>query len=311
MPSYPTNIKPLPRVAILLSTRDGAKYLVKQLESLIYQLQVQVHVFWSDDGSKDHTVSIVNSFKTKLCLNPLELPLDHHPGDHFLRLLYQVPKDYDYYAFCDQDDIWLPNKLNRAIQKLIEYQCDLYGSRTQLIDEEDSYLQKSMNFSKPPSFQNALVQSIAGGNTMVWTNKLHQKISDNQVTHVPSHDWWIYLFSSFMGFSMYYDRKAFILYRQHSKNTVGANLGAINQLKRIFLGLRGRYKDWNSLHKKFIDQHLYLGTKENVIDYYFFQSSRLDWNPINRIKNLDRSKVYRQTLQGKISLFFATMLYLT
>jgi len=202
-----------PRVAILLSTRDGEKYLAKQLQSLLDQEQVQVQVFWSDDGSKDQTVSVLQSFQQDLSLHLINLAVEYDAGDHFLKLLYQVPQNFDYYAFCDQDDIWLPQKLHQAIQQLTHHHCDLYGSRTQLIDEQDRYLQQSLYFSQPPSFHNALVQSIAGGNTLVWTRKLHHQIRKYPVAHVPSHDWWLYLFSTFMGFSMYYDRQPFTLYR--------------------------------------------------------------------------------------------------
>ena len=161
------NTLKLPRVAVLLCTRDGSKFIDQQLESLIHQQQVQIELFWSDDGSTDNTKEIVLSYQDRLKITPIKLPIDHHAGDHFLKLLYTVPSDFDYYAFCDQDDIWLPQKLQRSINHLIHQRCDLYGARTQLIDQENNYLSLSMQFSKHPSFHNALVQSIAGGNTMV------------------------------------------------------------------------------------------------------------------------------------------------
>ena len=303
------NTLKLPRVAILLCTRDGSSFIDQQLESLIHQQQVEIELFWSDDGSKDNTKEIVLSYQDRLKITPIKLPIDHHAGDHFLKLLYEVPTDFDYYAFCDQDDIWLPQKLQRTINHLIHQRCDLYGARTQLIDQENNYLSLSMQFTKHPSFHNALVQSIAGGNTMVWTHKLHPYLIHPQVQHVPSHDWWVYILATFQGFHMYYDSQPSLLYRQHGKNNVGANLGLNNQIKRIFQGLVGRYQIWNNQHQYLLDQLIDVGTKQNIIDYYFFQTARQSANPIKRLYKLQQSKVYRQTLAGKLSLMMATLIY--
>jgi glycosyltransferase involved in cell wall biosynthesis len=235
----------LPRVAILLCTRDGSKFIDQQLKSLINQRLVDLEIFWSDDGSIDDTKKIVLSYQDKLKITPIKLPIDHCASDHFIKLLYEVPIDFDYYAFCDQDDIWLPHKLENSINLLSHHCCDLYGGRTQLIDKNNNYLELSMEFTKQPSFRNALVQSIAGGNTMVWTQKLHKNIIYPQIINVPSHDWWLYLFSTFQGYKMYYDQKPSVLYRQHNQNNVGANLGLKNQIKRILYGFLGRYQKWN------------------------------------------------------------------
>lgn len=299
----------LPRVAVLLCTRDGSRFINQQLDSLINQQKVEIEIFWSDDGSKDNTQEIVLSYQDRLKITPIKLPVDHNAGDHFLKLLYIVPTDFDYYAFCDQDDIWLPPKLKRAINFLIHQPYDLYGARTQLIDQHNNYLNLSMQFTKRPSFNNALVQSIAGGNTMVWTHKLHKHLISHQVQHVPSHDWWVYILATFQGFQMYYDSQPTLLYRQHGKNNVGANLGLKNQIKRILQGLIGRYQTWNNQHQYLLDQLINLGTKQNIIDYYFFQIARQSTNPIKRLYKLQQSKVYRQTLAGKLSLMMATLIY--
>ena len=303
------NTLKLPRVAVLLCTRDGSRFIDQQLESLIHQQQVEIELFWSDDGSVDNTREIVLSYQDRLKITPIKLPIDHKAGDHFLKLLYSVPTDFDYYAFCDQDDIWLPKKLQRAINQLIHQRCDLYGARTQLIDQDNNYLSLSMQFTKKPSFHNALVQSIAGGNTMVWTNKLHHHLVHPLIQHVASHDWWVYILSTFQGFQMYYDTQPSLLYRQHENNNTGANLGIKNQINRLIRGLIRRYQMSNNQHQYLMDQLIDLGTKENIIDYYFFQTARQSANPIKRISNLQKSKVYRQTLAGKLSLIFATLTY--
>ena len=77
----------LPRVAVLLCTRDGSSFIDQQLESLIHQQQVQIELFWSDDGSKDNTKEIVLSYQDRLKITPIKLSIDHHAGDHFLKLL--------------------------------------------------------------------------------------------------------------------------------------------------------------------------------------------------------------------------------
>lgn len=116
-----------PAVAVLMSTYNGEKYIKEQLDSIFNQKEVQVTLYVRDDGSTDRTLDIVQSYS-----NTVLLPFDENkgPGLSFMTLLYHVmslPTQYDYYAFADQDDIWMDEKLIKAIQQIKnEGKCTLF-----------------------------------------------------------------------------------------------------------------------------------------------------------------------------------------
>ena len=167
-------------VGIILCTFNGAQYLNEQLSSIADQKYKNWRLFVSDDGSTDQTMELLCAFR------------DHYPEDkvvifegpkqgptkNFLSLINLVHQKCECFAFCDQDDIWHADKLFRATAILgatIDNHPFLYCSRTTYISQSGNYLQGSYVFKNPPSFKNALVQSIAGGNTMVF-NKVFASI---------------------------------------------------------------------------------------------------------------------------------------
>lgn len=103
-------------VAVLMATYNGERFLREQLDSLLNQKDVTVKILVRDDNSKDSTVSILEEYKSKSLLQ-------WYTGEHlgveknFLDLLRHAP-EADYYAFCDQDDVWDDNKLSVAINHL-------------------------------------------------------------------------------------------------------------------------------------------------------------------------------------------------
>ena len=104
------------KVLILMSVYNGEKYLVEQIESLIHQERVDVSILVRDDGSSDGTIDILENYKTKGILD-FYTGENLRPARSFMHLLFNAP-DCDYYAFCDQDDVWLPEKLLVATDAL-------------------------------------------------------------------------------------------------------------------------------------------------------------------------------------------------
>jgi len=134
-----------PQIAILLTTYNGARFLDEQIQSIIKQSYTHWVIHASDDGSTDATLAIL------LChqkvLGAERLSLYHGPqqgfAQNFMSLVRNIAIRADYYAFCDQDDIWLPDKLARSVHRLAQLPQDkpaLYGSRTILIDESGKTL---------------------------------------------------------------------------------------------------------------------------------------------------------------------------
>src|SRR5258706_8555996 len=161
-----------PKVTILLATRNGAPFLKEQLDSY----RAQTYPFWellvSDDGSTDETIRILEGFARSV---PQRVILRSGPQlgfwQNFVSLVRCDDSDGDLFAYSDQDDIWFPEKLAKAVNWLgarPEEQPALYFSRTELVNPDGKAIGFSRLFSRPPTFQNALVQNIGGANTMVF-----------------------------------------------------------------------------------------------------------------------------------------------
>ena len=162
-----------PMVAILLCTYQAQRFLADQLQSIQAQTWPSWKLWVSDDGSKDRTLEILQSHRERWGDERLHVQPGPCRGStaNFLSLACHQVVDAPYFAFCDQDDLWHPDKLERALQWLQAVPADtpaLYCSRTVLVDEHNQTIGQSHLFTHPPGFRNALVQSIAGGNTMVF-----------------------------------------------------------------------------------------------------------------------------------------------
>lgn len=121
------------KVAVLLSTYNGSKYIKEQIDSILSQEGVNIDIYIRDDGSTDETVNIIYEYKSNNIF--LTEGKNIGVGNSFMELLYSVPEIYDYYAFADQDDIWSEKKIRIAIEVLQKNKKHLYASNQELIDK--------------------------------------------------------------------------------------------------------------------------------------------------------------------------------
>jgi glycosyltransferase involved in cell wall biosynthesis len=156
-------------VAILLCTKDGAAFIDEQLRSLADQTHSKWILIASDDGSTDTTRDVLERFAGSV---PQKVVIREGPGRgscaNFLWLAIDRSIKADYFAYSDQDDVWYPDKLERALDWLVTVSQDtpaLYCGRTEIALVDGRPNGFSPRFSRPPSFRNALIQNIAGGNT--------------------------------------------------------------------------------------------------------------------------------------------------
>lgn len=301
----------LPRVAILLATYNGQRFLHGQLDSLIKQTHTNWQIFVSDDGSEDTTINILNSYKDKLGDDKLIINAGPRLGfaANFLSMTHNMAINASYYAYADQDDIWEANKLQHAIVWLNTIPKDipaLYCSRTQLIDEHDNEIGQSPLFVKTPSFANALVQNIGGGNTMVFNQAARDVICQANAAYAVSHDWLAYITITGCGGVVLYDSEPSIRYRQHNDNLVGSNSGWQNRLTRIKMLLQGRLKSWNEQNILAITPIESRLTLKNQIIFAQFLTARKSWL-VPRLINFLKSGIYRQTLLGNLGLIAAVV----
>ena len=297
------------KVAVLLSTFNGEKYILKQLESLKNQKSVFIKLFVIDDNSDDKTLDIIKKFKIPKKIFKSKNFKD--PVKNFIYLIQNVKTRFDYYAFCDQDDFWKDYKLIYSIKNLKKKNAEVMGSRTIYTNENLIPYGKSRNFKKKLTFKNSLVQSVMGGNTLIWTNNFQNKLKKLGYCSPASHDWMIYQLATILKLKIIYSPKPLVLYRQHANNVVGANLGLKNLLKRIIWGLKGRYSYWHELNRTHLFKAIRLfNVDENFKrDVFLFYNTREIKNPIKRIINIFFIlKIYRQTKFGNILLFFAVLL---
>ena len=213
------SISLLPRIAVMMSTYNGEKYLREQLDSILQQKDVAVELYIRDDGSSDGTVDILKEYDARVNVH-VDLADNVGVIASFMKLLYSTPETYEYYAFSDQDDFWLPEKLKVAAGKIKESNTPkLYFSRKEYVDEELKPLKIQDYKIRGTSIGFALMNSWAYGCTMVFNNALHSKLCmfHPKTQYMCMHDAWIYIVAAAVG-EVIYDYNTYILYRQHGDN---------------------------------------------------------------------------------------------
>ena len=302
-----------PTVCILLSTYNGEKYLAEQLQSIENQTHKNWRLIISDDGSSDSTLAIAKKFQLQWGNDRLEIRQGPKQGfcQNFLSMACDAAIRADLYAFSDQDDVWMIDKLERAVAHFDqnnEWQLPrAYGSRTKIVDERLNPLGLSPEFRLPRSFRNALVQSIAGSNTQVFNQAAKTLLEQAGRQKVVSHDWWLYLVVKGAGGIFYYDPIPTLLYRQHSNAIVGANSSFRARIERIYYVVNGRFKNWNDINYTALCniRHLLNKDSQDILDIFGkFRGAHFK----DRVRLLEVCGLYRQTWQGTFSLWLATII---
>jgi hypothetical protein len=229
-------------------------------------------------------------------------------AQNFMSLIKNPMIKADFYAFSDQDDVWFENKLERGLASLSKTPPTmpaLFCSRTRLVDASGQVIGYSPLFAKAPSFRNALVQSLAGANTMllnaVAKNLLAKAPGD---AYIVSHDWLTYLLVSGCGGSVIYDIEPTLDYRQHNDNLMGSNstiAGRWVRMRKMFVGTFG---EWNEHNLKVLNSYQLSLTGESLIALKRFEYSR-KCNFLKRIYLLKKAGVYRQSALDNIALVLA------
>jgi glycosyltransferase involved in cell wall biosynthesis len=300
------------RVAILMCTKNGAAFLGEQLKSIAEQSHTYWSLFVSDDGSTDATAKILKDFAGSRTQNVI---VRNGPGQgvcaNFLSLATDPSIEADYFAFSDQDDIWYKDKLQRALTWLATIPDDvpgLYCGRTELVSDDGRPYGVSPLFTRPIAFRNAIIQSLGGGNTMVFNKAAKRLLETTGRLDVVLHDWWMYQLVSAVGGAICYDPQPALKYRQHPDNLIGSNRGWRARLVRIRMMLSGRFSEWNKKNIAALRQvPAHLIKPQNSAVLALFAKARTAPLP-QRLYYLKQSGVYRQTLLGSVGLLAATVL---
>ncbi|WP_081729413.1 glycosyltransferase family 2 protein [Pseudomonas sp. QTF5] len=241
-------------VTILLSTYNGEKYLREQIDSIVQQQYQDWVLLVRDDGSSDSTLEIVKSYSVKDAR--VQIIADGYgnqgPAGSFIKLLACV--ETEYFMFCDQDDVWLPNKVYDSIKILKSYDgphlvfTDLKVVDEHLEEMSSSFMEKSrFDPIKGVNFSKLLIQNVVVGCTIAANKKLleESKLSAFATpNNIMMHDWWLALVASSLGKITYLDKPT-ILYRQHGGNCLGAKDSGF----RHYLRLLYNQKPWLKAQK--------------------------------------------------------------
>lgn len=220
----------------MMSTFNGEKYIVEQVDSILCQSNVNLKLLVRDDGSTDNTTDIILEYVNKYP-DSIVLIKGYNIGwrKSFFKLIEYASKNYGdckYYAFADQDDIWLPDKLSKAIEHIKPYDSEiaLYCSNFYLYENG---INKGLgrDNSLSPSPKKCLIRNLGLGCSEVMNKNLLISIADNIPNIEIAHDEWVYVVANLCG-RVFVDNESYILYRQHNNNQVGFKREPLNIWKR-------------------------------------------------------------------------------
>jgi len=303
----------LGKVAVLMCTYNGEKYLSQQLESMRAQTHQNWALYVSDDGSRDNTLAILNAFAASFTDDRVHIYAGPRQGfsKNFFSLIARSEIQADCYAFADQDDEWDTHKLERATAALGRLKAGLpglYGTGSELIKASGDSIGRSPIFRRRPGFANALVQNMTTGNTMVLNHAAVELMrTAGTDIEVSAHDWWAYLLVTGNGGEMIYDPYPTIRYRQHGSNLYGENISLRAKWTRVSKLFKGDFKTWNALNVAALRSCAHMLTEPSLHRLELFERARHASWP-SRLFYVARSGVYRQTWDGQLGLLVAALI---
>ncbi len=267
------------KIAVLMSTYNGEQYIFKQLESIASQtVSDEVCLYVRDDGSQDNTLQIVREFQDRLKIKIVE-GKNLGPAKSFWKLFTDPDIQADFYAFCDQDDIWDSDKLEIAISHL-KQDTHLYACNYRSINEQDYVFQEKGRKTDPVICTECLfISGVTQGCAMVLTDELRKYILEKNICRVPMHDIVIMLYSIHFG-SIFWDNLPHFSYRFHNDNFVANNRkrNPISYIKRMSMAEKNIY---SAVAKELIENVNNFKAEEkhfleNISNYQFSTKKKME-----------------------------------
>lgn len=253
------------KINVLMSTFNGEKYLQEQIESILNQKGCMTYLTIRDDGSTDNTIFVAEEFVKKYPKR-IDLIRGENIGyrKSFLLLLLNATDDADYYAFSDQDDVWMPDKCINAVKEINLHQNDyaLYASSVDICDEDLNIIYTNKIPSGKVSLKSIFVRNRLAGCTMLFTKQLRQaalkSLSVAQMSRVvPSHDFFCFSLASTMG-EVYVDEKSYILHRRLKSSLTSKEKGLWNRIRTEFVVV------YKNKYEKFTMAQILLQIEKNM-----------------------------------------------
>ena len=212
------------KVAVVMSTYNGEKFVKEQLDSILNQTYKNIEIIVRDDGSKDNTINIIKEYMKKY--SNIKLYEGENLG--FIQSFFELLKlaDADYYAYADQDDIWMANKIELAVKslnKLDDNKPNMAFGNSDYYDENMKFL-SSGSKNKKFTFLTALFACVTQGMTMTVNKTTRNMIIENMPKSCFFHDWWTYLLCIGLG-NVAYDDQTVVKYRRRKENATSEGQG--------------------------------------------------------------------------------------
>jgi glycosyltransferase involved in cell wall biosynthesis len=298
-------------LAIFMATFEDDHFIIDQLDSIMMQTYLNFKLYVSDDSVSKKTYKIITQYQKEY---PDKIIYQQGPKENyvnnFLELVNQKIIQADIFLFCDQDDFWVPKKLEyvaNCFQQNTNKKPALYASSKIIIDNKKKFI-GHYNIEKfTPSLQNSFFENITGGNTMAFNSKFRDILMQYDIkgVQIPSHDWWCYIVAMIHDAEVILDRRPLVFYRQHQDALVGFRE---NLFTRIFKTLTKIASKNFFLHQQSICEILSLNqqywrdlaaAKEVYNFLIFMQSSRF-----KKLKLFLKNNYKRQSQSETLLLFF-------
>lgn len=286
-------------ISILLATYNGEKYLKEQLNSLLSQTIKDFRAFINDDCSTDNTYSILEEYKNKYPEIFFISQNKINTGKAKLNFIKMMIEHKDeYIMLCDQDDIWLPEKIEVSLKRMKQLE-NKYGKYTPLLVHTDlRVVDKDLNsinasfmnlinidFTKN-KMNNIIVQNILTGCTAMYNLKLSELINTQPIFFV-IHDWWLIFIACAFGKISFIETPT-IFYRQHDNNSIGAvNFKTFSYILNRFLNKRSIEMSINETYKQ----------AESFLDTYSMQLTGTQKEFLNRYINIPKHKKLKKCIE--------------
>lgn len=220
-------------VNILLSTYNGEKYISELLRSVLNQKDIDFIITIRDDASTDKTVDIIESFKDDR-IRFIKSDTNIGACNSFLRLL-ELAEPADYYAYCDQDDIWYCDKLKLSVNALKKYDKEsaIFISGCDVFSERRNYnFKRNLNFENKLKIETTLSYRCPSACLMVFNKALKEKIKTKNLD-IRMHDFWTLLVAFAVEARIITSDESLINYRIHDANTVGLEKNYLKKIDRL------------------------------------------------------------------------------
>lgn len=297
------------KIDILLATYNGEKYIKAQIDSILNQTYKNIRLVISDDCSKDDTIQILKQYEekdTRIKVYAQQQNLGVVKNIEFL--LKQVENKY--YMLSDQDDVWLPEKVEKSLEKLKREKADLVFGDLEVVDQDlktiypsfgdfmllNEKIKKYINTNR----LNYLYNCVTGCTVLAKTETIEKILPLPQKSKYLIHDHWIGLMASLNGKVTYMTEK-YIKYRQHGNNQVGTNkishgFKKLEQVRELFINVKlGVFGTYIENNERFPEELQKLN--KEAYEYFCMVSKKKNfnfrkWRVFHKLYNTEKFSYY-------------------